>query len=37
MGHTHPSGNASKAVPGGMSPIGSPFAGSYTYPQFVQM
>ncbi len=37
MGHTHPSGNDSNGVPGGMSPIGSPFSGSYTYPQFEQM
>jgi len=37
MGQTHPSGRASKEVPGGMPLRGSPTAGSYTYPQFVQM
>ena len=37
MGHTQLSGSSSKAVRGGISPIGSPIAGSYTYPQLLQM
>ncbi len=36
-GHVQSSGISSKAVPAGMPLSGSPFAGSYTYSQTLQM
>ena len=35
MGQTQSAGKSSKAVPGGMFASGSPFSGSYSYPQTV--